>query len=405
MKRHLIAQMRREWRSNVWLLVELVIVGAVMGFILTYMCLVASMRDDNPGYDLRDIFMTRTKYVSPNSTLYIERDSTHNDFTDLAMLLARLRADPRVEYVGAGNNALPYNYNFMGQQLSYGDGDTTYTYLGNSRIMSPDVVRALRLEGLNGETTEELAGCLERGELIISDCEPGMSDNCDPTRLRGRDVIVNGDSAVVRRVGATARGLARSDYEKLFYGVIYFPLGADEWPREVVIRVKPGKSAEFAASMDTTNLKTGNVYLRSLESIDTMRDRAQLEIDNQTRAFAIGAAFLLMVIFLGFLGAFWFRTTQRQGEIAVRMVNGCRRRDILRRFLGEGMVLLCASVPIAVPIAFYLIPKILYGVSAGMMAKGVACAFGLMALLIAAGIWLPAMKAMRVDPADALKDQ
>lgn len=400
--------MRREWRSNIWLLIELVIVSVVLWFILALLCILTSTRDDNPGYDLRDIFMAHIKSVPTNSPLYVERDSTLGNIADRDMLLAQLRADPRVEYVGQGNNALPYNYNFSGQSLSYGDTDTTYAYLGNMRVMTPDVVRAIRLTGLNGETTEELAQCLERGEIIISDFDPAMCDNCAPSRLLGRDVIVGGDSAVVRHVGATAHGMRRNDYEPLFYGVVYTaPNGTDThgtWPPYVIIRVKPGKSGEFAAAMDTTNLKIGNVYLKSMESIDIMRDRAQLDVNNYIRNYTTGAVFLLVVIFLGFLGSFWFRTSQREAEIAIRMVNGCRRSDILRRFLGEGMVILCAATAIAIPIDINVAP-ILFGISPTIIAIGIALTFILMALLIAAGIWFPARKAMSINPADALKNQ
>jgi putative ABC transport system permease protein len=38
---------------------------------------------------------------------------------------------------------------------------------------------------------------------------------------------------------------------------------------------------------------------------------------NDMGVYLVGGAFLLLNIFLGILGTFWFRTQQRKGEIAL----------------------------------------------------------------------------------------
>ena len=142
-----------------------------------------------------------------------------------------------------------------------------------------------------------------------------------------------------------------------------------------------------------------------------MRDVAHLDINILIRNFVICAVFLLIVIFLSFLGTFWFRTQQRVGEIAVRKVNGATRGNILSRFFGEGLALLCVASIIAVALDFALISLIeeyvfqALGVGTSILHIGIAVTFAVMALLIIAGIWLPARKAMNVNPALALKDQ
>ncbi|MDE6395141.1 MAG: ABC transporter permease, partial [Duncaniella sp.] len=124
--------------------------------------------------------------------------------------------------------------------------------------------------------------------------------------------------------------------------------------------------------------------------------------------------FLLIVIFLGFLGTFWFRTQQRTEEMAVRIVNGATRRDIFRRFIGEGIILLTIATLIALPVEILIVYYDL--VSEFIMTynyvtfrsieiyQSFALVVAVLALLIVGGIWFPARKAMNVDPAYALKD-
>lgn len=56
--------------------------------------------------------------------------------------------------------------------------------------------------------------------------------------------------------------------------------------------------------------------------------------------------FLLLNIFLGLLGTFWFRTQQRRGEIALMKSLGGTDHSIFVRQLAEGLILLVvATIP------------------------------------------------------------
>ncbi|MDE6306532.1 MAG: ABC transporter permease, partial [Muribaculaceae bacterium] len=119
-----------------------------------------------------------------------------------------------------------------------------------------------------------------------------------------------------------------------------------------------------------------------------------------------GMIFLMVNIFLGLLGTFWFRTQQRTSEIAIRRVNGATRRSIFRRLIGEGLLLLTIVTPVAAIIDINLaLTEIVSWLEWPRMIVSVIAVYIIMALMIVGGIYFPARKAMNTDPAEALHDE
>ena len=143
--------MRNEWRSNIWMILELIIVGVVLWSSMTLFIYLISVRTQHYGYSTEDLYHAEVKYVSSKSSAYKSYDdSTHSYLTDLAQIRSKLAENPYVEMTGLGSNSMPYNYNFSGMIIEYQDKDSVYSYMGNQRYVTPEVVRMLRLEGYNG---------------------------------------------------------------------------------------------------------------------------------------------------------------------------------------------------------------------------------------------------------------
>ncbi len=117
------------------------------------------------------------------------------------------------------------------------------------------------------------------------------------------------------------------------------------------------------------------------------------------------AAAAVVLVATGLYGVIAFFVTRRTQEIGIRMAIGAQRSDVLRLVLGEGLRLTVSGVAIGVVaslVATRLVSSLLFGISATdpLTFAGVAVLLSLVAL---AASYLPARRAMRVDPVTALR--
>jgi putative ABC transport system permease protein len=108
---------------------------------------------------------------------------------------------------------------------------------------------------------------------------------------------------------------------------------------------------------------------------------------------------------VGIYGVISYLVTQRTREIGVRMALGAQRADVMRLILGEGAKMALIGVTVGLGAALGLIQLIanqLFGVSAHDPLTFIAGAIllGLVALL---ACYVPARRAVRVDPMIALR--
>ena len=100
-----------------------------------------------------------------------------------------------------------------------------------------------------------------------------------------------------------------------------------------------------------------------------------------------------------------FLAAERTHEIGVRMALGAQPRDVLRLVAGYGLRLVSAGLAVGLPLAIgtsHLLRSLLYGIGpTDPLAFGAASAAVL--LVSAAACYLPARRAMRLDPIVALK--
>ncbi len=118
--------------------------------------------------------------------------------------------------------------------------------------------------------------------------------------------------------------------------------------------------------------------------------------------FAFLALFLATI---GIYGVLAYAVAQQTHEIGIRMALGAQRRDVMQLILVQGARLALAGVAIGLLAAFgltRLMSSLLYGISASDPLTFAAVAIVLVAVALLA-CYIPAYRAMRVDPMVALR--
>src|SRR5206468_678356 len=113
----------------------------------------------------------------------------------------------------------------------------------------------------------------------------------------------------------------------------------------------------------------------------------------------------LLLASIGIYGVMSYAVTERTHEIGIRMSLGADTRDILSMVLRNGVLLTAIGLAIGLPIAIFMaraLSGLLFGVSAGDPAALVALPVLLAAVALLA-CYLPARRASRVDPLQALR--
>jgi predicted permease len=143
---------------------------------------------------------------------------------------------------------------------------------------------------------------------------------------------------------------------------------------------------------------------RSLE--DALRESTTDRRQGTLLLAAFGTLALALAA-VGLYGVIAYAVTQRRREIGVRLALGASRRDVVALFVSRGFRLAAYGVAIGLPLAAavtHLLSRLLYGVTPMDLTTLVGASSLLMAIAILAS-GLPARRAARIDPMEALRNE
>jgi ABC-type antimicrobial peptide transport system permease subunit len=122
------------------------------------------------------------------------------------------------------------------------------------------------------------------------------------------------------------------------------------------------------------------------------------------QAYALFGGLAVLLAAIGLFGLMSYSVARRTSEIGIRMALGAQRHDVVRLVMGESMILVLAGVAIGVAIAMSagrLVASLLFGLAATDVVT-LLLALTVMLLVSAIAGYLPARRALRVDPMVAL---
>jgi len=196
----------------------------------------------------------------------------------------------------------------------------------------------------------------------------------------------------------------------------------DQPPRDEIFLSSqrfPNQEMAFVVRADGDPERLGPAVTRAIRSVDP--DQPVFGVKPMTKILSEASAerrfsLLLLMLFaglalllsaIGIYGVMAYSTTQRRHEIGIRLALGAGSSDVLSLVVGQGMRLVGIGLLLGLTGAWLLsrvLTSQLYGISARdpLTYLSVAAILGLVAL---AASYLPARRALRVDPMTSLRSE
>ncbi|HUO68194.1 MAG TPA: ABC transporter permease [Gammaproteobacteria bacterium] len=399
---------RRHWSRSILVVAEIALaVVLLIGSGLLIETIVA-LNSTDPGINVDDVVVMRT-------LLSEERFLAATRARDVVQsTLERIRAIPGVSAAGATccvplQRAWGEVFKIAGRD----DGARPFTSGGEVTISTGDYFDVFQVPVVRGRAFGERDDASSTPVIVINRAlaDRWWPNGQDPIGQKIR--IGGGHDEPEREVIGVVENVRQARLE-LVRQTVYVPFAqiSGTWLRTLlpgdslawIVRTKTDPLGVAAAvrdeiQRDTAVPVTEVAAMKSIVADSIARQRANMLLMN-----VFGAVALLLAA-VGVYGLVAYSVRERTREIGIRMALGAPGERIVSLVLREGFVLVVAGIALGLTAAFFLaglIGSLLYGVDPRNVAvfAGVPIVLALVALAAAA---IPAYRASRVDPLEALR--
>jgi putative ABC transport system permease protein len=351
-----------------------------------------------------DVLLPKARYDTD------EKVARFND-----QLIERIRSLPGVEAAALGSN-IPFDNNEWDSSFHltgtppYPPGERPEAEVNH---VTPDYFRVMGMPLLRGRafTGDDRAG--RPGSVIIDETLaqkyfPGkdpIGQHIDDNRSDEKNPPPLTVVGVVSRTRNEAAG--EDNVEQFHWPQMTF--AAEQVPNRgnmLVVRVKSGNPLALvpAIKRELQELDPDQAFA----AISTMEGNIAKSLGSRRMMMSLLSDFAVIALLLasvGLYGVMALTVTQRRRELGVRLALGAQRADVFRLVLSQGMLLVLVGLTIGLLGAVGAgrgLQSVLYGVGGFDV---LAMSFSLLALAVVALVacWLPARRATRVDPIEALR--
>jgi predicted permease len=394
---------KRRWTRNTLVVVEVALAFVLLigsGLLLKSFYLLTHA---NPGFDPQHILtagvaLPQSQYVRPEQWSAFFRQTVD-----------RLKSLPGVEDAAA---VLPIP--FTGSTLGFG-----FTVVGAPPLrpgeqpsafahsVTPDYFRVMRIPLLRGRefTEADTAPNAAKVAIISNELARVYFPNQDPLQ-HSLSVTSTSPTPLAYRIVGVIGDVKDKNMSDAPAPMMYFPYTQEAWWVMALVVRTNGDPSSFAGALRT--------QIHDIDSSLPVQDVRPMtsyisdsEGDARFRSVLLGLFGILALVLasVGIYSVLACVVAQRTHEIGIRVALGAQQRDVLRLVITQGMraVFIGAAIGIAAALALSrLLSQFLYGVHDKDPLTFVAVAVLLM-LVALADCYIPARRAMKVDPIVALR--
>ncbi len=188
--------------------------------------------------------------------------------------------------------------------------------------------------------------------------------------------------------------------------IIYWPLKQHYSDAAFLfIRAKGDPTKIIPSVRSAMETLAPSVPLLAVRTIEQTLDQSLTAPRMGAELLGIFGLLALMLAAIGTYGVMSYSVAQRTNEIGIRMTLGAQPADVMRLILSNGMTMVVAGVVIGLGLSMLLAKSmhaLLYGIGMFDPLSFFSTA-GLLILVALGACWIPARRAMRVDPMVALR--
>jgi putative ABC transport system permease protein len=283
-------------------------------------------------------------------------------------------------------------------------------YDANDRVVSPSYMQVMGMTLRAGRFFDRTDGPQSQPVAIINETMARMyfpGQNALSKRIKYSDyysprpwITIVGIVKDVKQMGldVPSRPEMYYPYRQALYNWMV--------PRDIVIRADEPMTLVAAARQRIWEVDPG----QPVSNITTLDDILDDELQQRrVQAFVLGAfsALAIMLACVGIYGLLSYLVSQRTQEIGVRIALGAQPSQILRAVMGRGLLLAIVGVAIGLA-ATVILTRLLESLLFGVAPRDPLTLFAVSATLLfvgSAASFIPARRAMRVDPMTALRNE
>jgi putative ABC transport system permease protein len=363
------------------------------------------LQDVDPGFT-KEHAITFTMTLP--SARYPDAASRYRTFMEIER---RLREQPGVQAVGATSTLALRGFTWTGDTTIEGRSATDYERDTRHMSMTPSYFGAMGVRLLAGRP-------FDAGDTRDKPPVTIVNESMARRYFRGlaaADVVgkrisfgrPQDNAGWITIVGVVADE-KQDGLDRPAEPTAYSSIGqAQQNPQTYVVRTTMNPNAAFASARAQVAAVDKDLALTQTTTLEDVVDTSMADAKFRTTLLAVFAGIALLLAALGIYGVLAYFVSQRSRELGIRLALGARPAALFRMVIGQGMrpVAVGSAIGLAGAVAVTtLMQSLLFGVTPVDPAAYLVAASALGAIAVAACV-VPALRATRVDPLVALRDE